>query len=350
MSLPAWLHEPLVRGIGQRGHAILVHGPGDVGQFAFGQALAAAWLCENPASNGLACGHCVSCKLLASGTHADYRLLVPDALRVALGLDAGDDDAGSDDKPSKAKPSKDIRIDAVRAALDWAHSTSARGRAKVLLIHPADALNMVSANALLKTLEEPPGRLRLVLTTHDPDVLLPTVRSRCQRLPLPMPEHSAALAWLAEQGVEGNDVLWAAAGGRPGDALAMWLDGVTAQSWSALPQAVRQGGGAAWVGWPLPRLIDALQKLCLDLLAAEQGVAARYFGVAALQPLAGAKPSTAALVDWSQSLMRAARHAEHPWHGGLKAEALFAHAQALWQTPRNAGPTAARPTATLRRS
>jgi DNA polymerase III subunit delta' len=350
MTLPAWLHEPLVRGIGQRGHALLVHGPGDVGQFTFGQALAAAWLCENPASNNLACGQCVSCKLLSSGTHSDYRLLVPDALRVALGLDSGDEDTG-DDKPSKAKPSKEIRIDAVRSALDWAHSTSARGRAKVLLIHPADALNMVAANALLKTLEEPPGRLRLVLTTQDPDVLLPTVRSRCQRLPLPMPERGVALAWLAEQGVgsvEDAEVLWAAAGGRPGDALALSNDGITAQTWSELPQAVRRG--QAQTAWPLPRLVDALQKLCLDLLALEQGAAARYFSAEALKPLAGAKPSMAALLEWSQMLMQAARHAEHPWHSGLKAEALFAHAQALWQTPRNAGPGKARPTATLRRS
>ncbi len=347
MNLPAWLREPLMRGIGQRGHALLVHGPGDVGQFAFGQALAAAWLCENPLSNGLPCGHCVSCKLLSSGTHSDYRLLVPDALRVALGLDTGDDDAG-DDKPSKAKPSKEIRIDAVRAALDWAHSTSARGGAKVLLIHPADALNMVAANALLKTLEEPPGRLRLVLTTQDPEVLLPTVRSRCQRLPLPVPERSAALAWLAEQGVEDAEVLWAAAGGRPGDALALSNDGITGQAWSALPQAVRRG--QAQTAWPLPRLIDALQKLCLDLLALEQGALARYFSAAALQPLTNARPSVAALIDWSQALMRAARHAEHPWHGGLKAEALLAHAQALWQTPRIAGHSAAWSPATLRRS
>jgi DNA polymerase III subunit delta' len=348
MTLPAWLHEPLVRGIGLRGHALLVHGPGDVGQFAFGQALAAAWLCENPSSNGLACGQCVGCKLLASGTHSDYRLLVPDALRSSLGLDGAEDDTAGDDKASKTKPSKDIRIDAVRAALDWAHSTSARGRAKVLLVHPADALNMVAANALLKTLEEPPGRLRLVLTTQDPDVLLPTVRSRCQRVPLPMPGRAAALAWLAQAGVQDAEVLWAAAGRRPGDALALSRDGITAQAWSALPHAVRHGQAAALATWPLPRLVDALQKLCLDLLAVEQGAAAQYFGAAALQPLAAPRPSLAALLAWSQALMLAARHAEHPWHGGLKAEALLARAQALWQTPRNAAPGAARSTATLR--
>ena len=95
---------------------------------------------------------------------------------------------------SKAKPSKEIRVDAVRAAIEWGQKTSSRGGAKVILIHPAQAMNPTAANALLKTLEEPAGPLRLVLTTNDPEALLPTVRSRCQRLRLDLPPAAQALA------------------------------------------------------------------------------------------------------------------------------------------------------------
>lgn len=340
MSLPAWLNEPLLRGIALRGHALLVHAGGDVGQFAYAQALATAWLCEAPAPDGRACGHCTSCRLLASGTHSDYRLLVPDALRTTLGLTSGEEQDAAEDKASKAKPSKEIRIDAIRAALDWAHGTSARGRAKVLVLHPAEALNMVAANALLKTLEEPPGLLRIVLTAHDPEVLLPTVRSRCQRVPLPMPSRDAALAWLAEQGVEDAPVLLAAANGLPGDALAMWSEGITAVQWSKLPAAVRSGAGQGgeFAAWPLPRLVDALQKLCLDVLAQGQGGAPRYFGAASLQALSrGGQPATTNVLAWSRDLLAASRHAEHPWHAGLKTQALLVRAQTVWQASQNAG-------------
>jgi DNA polymerase III subunit delta' len=342
-TLPTWLQDAFAQAVGHRAHALLVHGPGDVGQYAFARALAASWLCETPMPQ--ACGQCAACKLLQSGTHADFRLLVPDALRTELGLDAGDEDAAGDDKASKAKPSKDIRIDAVRAAIDWAHSTSARGRGKVLVIHPAEALNLVSANALLKTLEEPPGVLRLVLTTQDPEWLLATVRSRCQRLALPMPQNAEALAWLETQGVDDGAVLLAAAGGRPGDALSMWTQGITATQWQALPQAAHNGGLGAHTGaWPLPRLIDALQKLSLDWLAWKQGAAPRYFSREALHSLP--QPEVAALLAWSRDLLQTARHAEHPWHAELKIQAVMARAQSLWQTPR----TPARAAATLRRT
>lgn len=337
-TLPPWLVEPLASGIRLRGHALLVHAVGDVGQFAYAQALAAAWLCEAPLADGVACGHCASCHLLGSGTHADYRLLVPDALRASLGLDGGEDESAADEKASKAKPSKEIRIDAVRGAIDWAHGTSARGRAKVMVLHPAESLNLVAANALLKTLEEPPGLLRIVLTAQDPEALLPTVRSRCQRVSLPIPERDAAHAWLAQQNVDDPATLLAAANGLPGDALALWMDGITAQQWSSLPQAIRGGASQSgmYAGWPLPRLVDALQKLCLDLMALGQGGAPMYFSPTGLRATSGtSQPAMPELLAWSRELLAARRHAEHPWHAGLKTEALMARAQAVWHASHN---------------
>ena len=75
----------------------------------------------------------------------------------------------------------------MRTAIDWVVQSSSRGRAKVVLLHPAEAMNLQAASALLKTLEEPPGQARLLLSTADEARLLPTVRSRCQRIRLAAP-------------------------------------------------------------------------------------------------------------------------------------------------------------------
>src|SRR5204862_5810007 len=137
---------------------------------------------------------CTACHLFAQRSHPDCRVLMPDALRQRLGY------ADADEGETKAKPSRDVKVDAVRTAIDWAQQTTARGVAKVLVIHPAEAMNETAANALLKTLEEPPGRLRLLLTAHDPQAPLPTLRSRCQQVPIEAPTRAVALAWLEGQG------------------------------------------------------------------------------------------------------------------------------------------------------
>ncbi len=352
-DLLPWLAPALTRGLALRAHALLLHGPGPVGQLDLGLALARGWLCETAESvrGEPACGQCHSCRLMDARSHPDFLLLMPQALRESLGWWAADEgDEGSGAKASKAKPSREIRIDAVRSAIDWGHKTATRGRAKVILIHPAQALNAVAANALLKTLEEPAGRLRLVLTANDPEELLPTVRSRCQRLPIALPARELALAWLAEQGVDPAHVLLSAAGGQPLEALALRDDGIDAAAWQALPVAVRRGQAAAVAEWPLARLIDALQKLCHDLLLLRTvpGIEPRYFEAAVLQPLLeGALPSAGSLAQWAADLVHAARHDEHPWHAGLRSEALLAQGARLWQTPRSGPAGAASSLATL---
>lgn len=332
-----WLAEPLARGLGLRAHALMLHGPSGVGQFELGLALAGGWLCEAADNAPRPCGACSSCRLMAGRSHPDFHLLLPAALRGPLGWGApeeGDDMSKSGGK-NKAKPSKEIRVDAVRAATDWGQQTSSRGRAKVILIHPAQAMNVVAANALLKTLEEPPGRLRLLLTADDPEALLPTVRSRCQRLRLQAPDTAVALDWLATQGLDQPAVLLAAAGGQPLEALAMAADGISGDAWERLPVAVRCDRPAALAEWPMARQVDALHKLCHDLMRAQAGVAPRYFSAAALAPLLRpAAPGWPALLQWALELALAARHDEHPWHAGLRTEALVGQGARMWQTPR----------------
>jgi DNA polymerase-3 subunit delta' len=338
-----WLAAPLTQGLTLRAHALLLHGPGGVGQFELGVALATGWLCESEPGLQLPCGHCVGCRSMAARMHPDFHLLVPDALRGALGWqraeEGGDDDTPGSGAKSKAKPSKEIRVEAVRAAIEWGQRTSSRGRAKVILIHPAQAMNPTAANALLKTLEEPAGQLRLVLTTHDPDALLPTVRSRCQRLRLDAPPADQALDWLAAQQVARPSVLLAAAGGQPLDAAGMAADGIDSDAWQRLPAAVWEGRAEAVAGWPLVRLVDALQKLCHDLMCLRAQAAPRYFAAETLEPLMqpGA-PSWAALAAWAGELTQAARHDEHPWHAGLRSEALVGQGARLWQTTRMSPP------------
>ena len=325
-ALP-WLAEPLLRGKALRAHALLLHGPAGVGQFELGIALAEAWLCEATTSVK-PCRQCIGCRMMQSHSHSDFHLLLPEALREPLGWLQLNEDGEPAGKASKTKPSKEIRVEAVRAAIDWTQRSSARGGAKVLLIHPAEAMNAVTANALLKTLEEPPGRLRLLLTAADPEGLLPTVRSRCQRLALPKPAPELALAWLTQRGVARAEVLLVAADGQPLTALSLAEEGIDADQWERLPVQVQHGQAAAFAHWSVPRMVDALQRLAHDLMAVAAGGAPRYFARSALP---SRLPSLDVLGAWARDLIHAARHDEHPWSAALRIEALVGRAAALWR-------------------
>jgi DNA polymerase III subunit delta' len=326
LPLP-WLAAPLHAALAtQRSHALLVQGPRGVGQFELSLALAQGWLCETP-SPPRPCGQCAACKLVQAHSHPDLLVLLPEALREPLGWTMASEDesasAASSDKSSKRKPSKDIRIDEVRLAVAFAQTTSARGRGKVIVLHPVERMNMASANALLKTLEEPAGSARLVLSTSAPQALLPTIRSRCQAVPLQLPEADMATQWLAAQSVLQPDVLLAAAGGQPQEALQWAGEGVDAATWLALPRQLARAETGALATWPLPRVIDMLQKLCHDLLRQAVGSQPRYFPAAAL--VSGAPLGK--LNRWSLALQAQVHHAEHPWNVALMVDALVAQAR-----------------------
>lgn len=323
MPLP-WLKPWLDRALQtQRAHAVLVQGAQGIGQWELALTLAQAWLCES-SSPGRPCGHCASCRLVQAHSHPDLLVLLPEALHEPLGWVTTDDESGASDKSSKSRqPSKDIKVDAVRAAVAFAQTTAARSQGKVLLIHPAERMNGIAANALLKTLEEPPGNARFVLCSSAPDALLPTIRSRCQALALSLPPSEVAATWLAAQGVAQAEVLLAAAGGQPLEALAWSQQGIDAASWSQLPRRVASGDVSAVSGWPLPRLIEALQKLCHDTLSVQVGASPRYFPSQSVPMQA----SLQGLIGWANVLAQAARHAEHPFNAGLVTESLIGQGQ-----------------------
>jgi DNA polymerase-3 subunit delta' len=230
--------------------------------------------------------------------------------------------AQDDIDSKKRKASKEIRVEAMRDAVEFAQRTSARGRGKAVLVFPAERMNVYTANALLKTLEEPPGDVKFVLATDAVHQLLPTIRSRCLTHAMWWPDDTSALAWLQGQGVSESKsrIMLRAAGGRPQDAM-QYLD--LCELWPRLPRAVLQGNVTVFKDWTPAQTLGALHKFCHDLLAQRSGALPRFFEVADL-PRAGTWQS---LTRWSAEISNAMRTVEHPFNPGLMLEALVSQGQ-----------------------
>lgn len=315
----------------RRGHAWLLQGPSGLGQYELALTLVQGWLCERSSPDG-ACGHCSSCHAIAVRTHADLTVLMPETDMLALEWPLSSK-AQSEIDDKKRKPSREIRVDALRDAIEFSQRTSARGRGKAVLIYPAERMNLVAANALLKTLEEPPGDVKFVLASEAAHLLLPTIRSRCQLHTMVWPEAGQALAWLRTQGLEETQAMaqLRAAGGRPQAALAHAQAGHDALAWAALPRAMSRGDTSALADFTLAQAVDALQKLCHDLLAQACDASPRFFSPDDLS--VAPKPSIVALTAWSRTLVQAARTAEHPFNSGLALETLTAQAHSVFHLP-----------------
>jgi DNA polymerase-3 subunit delta' len=201
-------------------HAILFHGAAGVGKSGFIEAFAQSLLCENVQPDGHACGACASCGWFVQHNHPDYRRVRPEALEDEPSVDG--EEGGDSDKKSKSTkaPSKEIKIEQIRALADFMNISTHRQGLRVVVLYPAEALNMPASNALLKTLEEPPPGTVFLLASNSLDRLLPTILSRCRKFALPMPDHAQALAWLQAQGVLDADSWLREQGGAPLAALA----------------------------------------------------------------------------------------------------------------------------------
>ncbi|UGQ48616.1 DNA polymerase III subunit delta' [Massilia endophytica] len=198
-------------------HAILFHGAAGTGKADFIEVFAKALLCENVQAEGHACGACASCGWFEQGSHPDYRRIRPEALED----EPGEGEEGEDKKAAKSKaPSKEIKIEQIRSLADFMNISTHRAGLRVVVLYPAEALNMPASNALLKTLEEPPPGTVFLLSSNSLDRLLPTILSRCRKFALPMPDHAQALAWLQAQGVADADSWLREQGGAPLAALA----------------------------------------------------------------------------------------------------------------------------------
>ncbi len=323
-SLPPWLSRELKKLQGFGGQALLLHGPSGLGHFELASALAQLWLCESPAQ-GQACGHCASCQNWSAHTHAETMVLMPETECLARNWPLSEA-AQAELDGKKRKPSKEIRVDAVRDVVQFSQRTSGTVRGKVVVVYPAEQMNAVSANTLLKTLEEPPGNLRFILATTSIHQLLPTVRSRCITHAMPWPHDDEAIAWLSTHGFNPSDAkhMLRFCGGRPLDAVALQSQGLTGEMLRDVVQSVQRGDLRLFtqVG---PRItLDALQKLCHDLCRASSGAPPRYFEASLLPRPPGAK----GLLSWAKSLNESVKSVDHPFNAGLMLQAMLQQAQA----------------------
>jgi len=214
-------------------HALLLHGPRDTGKTNLATAFIASILClEN---RHPACGNCRSCKLLESGAHPDRHVIT------------------FEPHPKTGNLRKELVVDQVRRLIASLTLTNTISRRKAALVYPVEAMNASAANALLKTLEEPPGDTVIVLVSHDTGRLPATIRSRCQNLHVRPAAAGAAIDWLCDEtGISAQEAGRAllAAAGSPLKAARMIRDGSMEefQRVIAVLEAVRshrQGPGAA---------------------------------------------------------------------------------------------------------
>jgi DNA polymerase-3 subunit delta' len=199
-------------------HALLLHGRPGLGKHAFAVQLAQALLCARPQA-GAACGECQSCRLFIAGTHPDMHVLQPEAIAESaeeLGGQYAARYPASDKKRERA--SADITIYQIRSLIEDAQTRPFVGNRKVVLLSPAEAMNINAANSLLKLLEEPPLGSMLLLVTSHLARLPATIRSRCSHILFKSPARSAGLAWLQSRAggkAESATGLLELAGGAP---------------------------------------------------------------------------------------------------------------------------------------
>lgn len=195
MNILPWQHAQwlqLSRYLAQQRipQALLMSGNKGIGKAVLALHFAQALLCEQPQADYAACGRCHSCWLFKANTHPDFILLEPEQGKTVIG------------------------IDQIRTLITKLSLKPQFERYRVVLLNPADKMNTASANAFLKCLEEPNERTVVLLISDRPSKLPATIRSRCQKLIMPLPERTLALAWLQPQ-TENSELLLTLAQGSP---------------------------------------------------------------------------------------------------------------------------------------
>ncbi len=235
-------------------HALLLAGPRGLGKAEFAAYMAQVLSCDHPdRATPLSCGACQNCRLLAAGTHPDIQWVGP------------------------AEEKKTITIDQIRALAQSLYLRPYIGQRKIIVISPAEMMNINAANGLLKLLEEPPPDSLLILVSSDPMRLPATVRSRCQRIKFDQPARSEALSWLRSvEGFPGDQAepLLDLAGGAPLRALTLQQDGFLAVRGELLGDIETLGTGnadpvscaARWKSRGARRCLEWLHGGVIDLI------------------------------------------------------------------------------------
>ncbi len=299
--------------------ALLLVGRQGLGKSHLARVFAQSLLCERPGKDSLPCGNCQACGWFNMGNHPDYRLVQPESLMP----DAEDVPAGKKEK----KKSDQIRIEQIRDLEGFLAVGTHRGGMRVILIDPAEAMNFPAQNSLLKNLEEPPPSTLFLLVASQPQRLLPTVRSRCQILPVPLPAADLALEWLKEQGVDQPEAALSAAAGAPLAAVASaGFQAAQREFFSTLkdrgfdPVQLAQTCDAM----EPPLVVGWLQRWVQDILQVRAIGTARYYPAFSGSLEALSKGANAAgLTRLLRRLSQARALAQHPLNSKLFYEDIF---------------------------
>jgi DNA polymerase-3 subunit delta' len=321
LILQKGIYGQLVAWLAQLPHALLLHGPLGVGKLQLAEHFARLLLCESGDAAAEPCGRCDGCRWAAAGNHPDLRIVEPEVMarrNDAEEVDGEADGAGR----ARRKPSIEIRIEQIRELDGFIHLGSHRARRRIAILHPAEDMNLATANALLKNLEEPPAAALFILVSHRPARLLPTVRSRCIQLAVPAPDASAATRWLEAQGIEKAGEWLAFAGGAP--LLAAELAGSERSQQLRRWRSALEGGDFAAIDpgsdrKELERFVDTLQKHALDQAMLRFGLLSKYGGRSAESPVGSASQWLAC----ARALGRDRLLARHPLNPTLFAEDLL---------------------------
>lgn len=304
-------------------HALLLRGRAGTGKQEFALVLAQTLLCSTnklvSEPNERACGVCPSCVWFAEGNHPDFRLISPEDVENA------------EDSPVKKKATKksQISVTQIRQLIDYLSLSSHQVNSKrIILISPAETLNLASANALLKMLEEPPANTLFLLVTGQPQRLLATILSRCQAIDMPLPSKTEALAWLKTQAVKDAENVLDYAGGAPLLALQMSEDGETGIS---LVKNLSLGAkldpfacAPLFLSLGMERALEAMQKWVFDLAAYLLTQDTHYHAQhsSTLQVLSKSVNFKALLI-FQDRLLDAKKTANHPLSNELQLENLL---------------------------
>ncbi len=249
---PTW--SALTRDLSRLPHALLLHGPAGLGKRAFAWRLTESLLCAKPGLDAVACGACTSCRRFSAGTHPDVLYVHP------------------------APESATVTIDQIRDMREFVALKPHTAARKIVVLEPAEAMNLNAANALLKVLEEPPPGSVLLLVTPWLARLPATIRSRCALVPFRAPAARDAASWLREQGVSGDlDLLLRLTGGAPLRALALARSSHL-PNWEKLLKdltGLRQGTedplrcAARWKDYGAEQCLEWFQRYLAEFIRAE---------------------------------------------------------------------------------
>ncbi|WP_416190998.1 DNA polymerase III subunit delta' [Neisseria sp. CCUG12390] len=302
-------------------NAWLFTGKENTGKIAFARFVAQALLCERPSENRQPCGECASCHLFSQNSHPDFYELTPE---IPEGEAVG-------------RKLLQIKIDAVREIVDNIYLTTVRGGRRVVLVHPAESMNIQAANGLLKALEEPPQHVVFLLVTHARDKLLPTIKSRCRQMVLTAPGREEALAYLQGQGVDNAASLLAFHSGAPLFEAAPELDDMRDELLDILaaPRLLVMLDYAAAFDrqkQPLAVVIDCLQKWLIDIGLAQQNMPPLYYpDFAAQSAQVAAQTDALKLFALTGRLNALAPYGHHTLSVKMQLESLLIEYLNFWQ-------------------